>query len=250
MDPHTLHRLTEAADNQHRLGMADVHDTFARAHLATDDAALVASRRGFLGRMGAATVAVGAVGVSMGAMATAAWAQDGGQMGTTPAPACDGDPVEMAASDESLVVFAESVERAAVAAYGLALDRKVLGPAASESSRTFQGHHGEHAEALRCLLGGPVQDPNAALVEALVPQIEGAGNERDLLRILLDIESGAAATYFAVLGDLSNATVAGAASTILPVEAQHEVVWSQYLNIPLARAVPALQTANGAFAPA
>jgi hypothetical protein len=253
MDPLKLQRLTEVADNQHRAGMPDVHRSFEQAHLATDNADLTTSRRSFLRRVGTTTVAVGAVAVPLGGMASAAWAQESAQMdtmGTTAAPSCPSDPVDMSTGDEQLVVFAESVERAAVAAYELALDRKLLTPAAAESSRIFAGHHGDHAEALRCLLGGQLQEPNAELVAALAPQIEGAGNEQQIVELLLAIENGAAATYYAVLGQLTTAVVAGAASTILPVEAQHEVVWSQYLGLPLAEYVPTLQTADGAFAPA
>lgn len=261
MDTRKLRRLTEMADHQHRVGMADVHRSFELVHLDTTDEALVASRRNFLRRAGATTVAIGAVGVPLGAMASAAWAQTddepmmsgdmmGNGAGDAAGASCDNDPVSMPAGEEQVVVFAESVERAAVAAYSLARDRNILDPAASESARLFEGHHADHAEALRCLLGGPAQDPNPALVAALAPQIDAVRDEAGLIELLLSIEQGAAATYFAVLGDLTTIEVAGAASTILPVEAQHEVVWSQYLDLPLAQYVPTLQTDQGAFAPA
>lgn len=261
MDSRKLRRLTEMADHQHRVGMADVHRSFEIAHLDTTDEVRVASRRNFLRRAGATTVAIGAVSVPLGAMASAAWAQTadepmmsgdmmGGGNGGANGPSCDSDPVAMPASEEQVVVFAESVERAAVAAYSLARDRKLLSTAASESARLFEGHHADHAEALRCLLGGPVQDPNPALVAALAPQIDAVRDEAGLIQLLVGIEQGAAATYFAVLGDLTTIEVAGAAATILPVEAQHEVVWSQYLDLPITQYVPTLQTTQGAFAPA
>jgi hypothetical protein len=137
-----------------------------------------------------------------------------------------------------------------VAAYGLARDNGSMGPAARESARIFAGHHTDHAEALRCLVGGPAQAANAALVEALAPQITGARTENEVIELLRQIESGAAATYFTALGVLETPVVAGAASTILPVEAQHEVVWSQYLGLDIVAYVPAFQTGAGAFAPA
>jgi hypothetical protein len=255
MDPDKLHKLTDDVDRQHRAGMADVHRDFETAHFSVNDSDKVASRRQFLRRAGTTAVMVGAVAVPLSGMASAAWAQ-GGSMGSASgdgtgggAP-CPTDPVEMVASDEQIVIFAESVERAAVAAYQLVLEQPVLGTAAAQSSRIFSGHHSAHAEALRCLLGGPEQAPNEALVSALVPQITEARTEDALIALLLQIEAGAAATYFTALGSLQTPVVAGAASTILPVEAQHEVVWSQYLGLDVAVYVPAFQTGVGAFSPA
>ena len=257
MDPEKLHKLTEDVDRQHRAGMAGIHQHFETAHFSVDDADKVASRRQFLRRAGTTAVMVGAVAVPLSGIASAAWAQDDG-MGTTPdagagngsGASCPTDPVDMTVSDEQIVIFAESVERAAVAAYQLVLEQPVLGTAPSESSRIFASHHGDHAEALRCLLGGPEQAPNEALVAALVPQITESATENGLIEILLQIEAGAAATYFAALGSLETPAVAGAASTILPVEAQHEVVWSQYLGLAVASYVPTFQTGAEAFSPA
>jgi hypothetical protein len=258
MDPDKLHKLTEDVDRQHRAGMVDVHRQFETAHFSVDDADMVASRRQFLRRAGTTAIMVGAVAVPLSGIASSAWAQGG--MGTEPdatggagagaGASCATDPVDMTASDEQIVIFAESVERAAVAAYQLVLEQPVMGTAASESSRIFASHHGDHAEALRCLLGGPEQAANEALVSALVPQITEARTENALIELLLQIEAGAAATYFTALGSLQTPAVAGAASTILPVEAQHEVVWSQYLGLEVATYVPAFQTGAGAFSPA
>jgi hypothetical protein len=99
-------------------------------------------------------------------------------------------------------------------------------------------------------VAGTEQAPNQALVDALAPQITDARTDDAIIEILRQIEAGAAATYLFALGVLETAAVAGAASTILPVEAQHEVVWSQYLGLPVATYVPAFQTTDGAFSPA
>lgn len=257
MDPDKLHKLTENVDRQHRASMAGVHSEFEAAHFGVDDSDKVASRRQFLRRAGTTAVVVGAVAVPLSGIASAAWAQGDGMgsaqdadTGSGSGASCATDPVEMTVSDEQIVTFAESVERAAVAAYLLVLEQPVMGTAASESSRIFASHHGDHAEALRCLLGGPEQAANEALVSALVPQITEARTENALIELLLQIETGIAATYFAALGSLQTPAVAGAASTILPVEAQHEVVWSQYLGLAVATYVPAFQTGDGAFSPA
>ena len=250
--PELLRRLTAEADRAHRDGMATLPADLEVAHFGTDDEALVASRRQFLTRAGSTAIVAGAVAVPLGVVAQSAWAQDATTTSTTaaPGPDCDSGPVTMAASDEQIVVFAESVERAAVAAYAVARANPALGPAARESARIFEGHHDQHGEALRCLVAGTAQDPNTALVAAFGPQLEGARSEAEIIELLRQLESAAAATYLAALGQLETPAVAGAASTILPVEAQHEVVWSQYLDLPVATYVPAFQTTDGAVAPA
>ena len=250
--PDLLRRLTAEADHAHRMGMVTLPTELEAAHFGADDPDRVTSRRQFLSRAGTTAVVAGAIAVPLSSVAQAAWAQD---MSTTsssvaPGPGCDSGPVTMSASDEEIVVFAESVERAAVAAYGVARANPVLGAAARESARIFEGHHEQHGEALRCLVAGTVQDPNAALVAAFGPQLEGARNEAEIIELLRQLESAAAATYLAALGSLQTPAVAGAASTILPVEAQHEVVWSAYLGLPIETYVPAFQTTAGAVAPA
>jgi hypothetical protein len=248
-----LRRLTAEADHAHQLGMATLPGELEVAHFGTDDDALVASRRQFLRRAGSTAIVAGAVAVPLGAVAQSAWAQDATTTTSTtaaPGPNCDSGPVTMTASDEQIVVFAESVERAAVAAYGIARANPALGPAARESARIFEGHHDQHGEALRCLVAGTGQDPNAALVAAFAPQLEGARSGAEIIELLRQLESAAAATYLAAISQLETAAVAGAASTILPVEAQHEVVWSQYLDLPVVTYVPAFQSTDGAVAPA
>lgn len=257
-----LEALTEQADGVHRQAMTTVHRDLEVAHFGVADPERVASRRGFLSRLGGVAVAFGASTVSIGAMAAAAGAQgmDNDTMGDTmgdgspdngadAGPGCASGPVEMTASDETIVRFAASVELAAVAAYELGIEGRRLNSAATQSARVFAGHHADHAEALRCLVGDAPGDPNAALVAALAPQIQGAANETEVVAVFRSIEAGAAATYFAALGELATPAVAGAASTILPVEAQHEVVWAQVLGEPITEYVPAFQQAEGAFTP-
>jgi hypothetical protein len=251
-----LEALTEQADGVHRHAMTTVHRDLEVAHFGVADPERVASRRGFLTRLGGVAVAFGASTVSVGAMAAAAGAQGmdndmmgNGSAGADAGPGCASGPVEMTASDETIVRFAASVELAAVAAYELGIEGRRLDSAATQSARVFAGHHADHAEALRCLVGDAPGDPNAALVAALAPQIEGATSEAEVVAVFRSIEAGAAATYFAALGELATPAVAGAASTILPVEAQHEVVWAQVLGEPITEYVPAFQQAEGAFTP-
>ena len=250
--PDLLRRLTAEADHAHRQGMDRLPADLEAAHFGTDDSNLVTSRRQFLTRAGTTAIVAGAVAVPLSAVAQSAWAQSDMMTTTTAAagPGCASSPVSMTASDEQIVVFAESVERAAVAAYQVAGANPVLSPAARESARIFGDHHDQHGEALRCLVAGTAQDPNAALVAAFGPQLEAARNEAEIIELLRQLEAAAAATYLSALGTLETPAVAGAASTILPVEAQHEVVWSQYLGLPVTAYVPAFQTTDGAVSPA
>lgn len=252
MDKDLLRRRTEAVDAQHRAAMATVHEDLERTHLDPDEQR-AASRRFFLRRAGAgAAVVLGGAAVPLTGMASAAWAQepdDGGAgSGTdTNGDACPADPVDMPASDEQLVTFAESVERAASAAYELALEQRLLVPVTEQSAHLFSSHHGDHAEALRCLLGTAAQEPNAALLDELRPQIEEAVEEDALIQLFRQLEEGAAATYLVAIGAFETIEVAGAAATIMPVEAQHAVVWSEVLDLPLAEVAPAFASDEAAL---
>jgi hypothetical protein len=98
----------------------------------------------------------------------------------------------------------------------------------AEVARMFAGHHQDHAKALGTLAGSDAPDaPNAKLVAELTPKISAATTQVAAAQVLYDLEDGAAATYAYALGVLEAWDVAGAASTIMPVEAQHAIVWSQ-----------------------
>lgn len=253
MDQDLLRRRTEAVDAQHRAAMATVHENLERTHLDPDEQR-AASRRFFLRRAGAgAAVVLGGAAVPLTGIASAAWAQEpddggaGGGEADTNGDACPAAPVDMPASDEQLVTFAESVERAASATYELALEQRLLVPATEQSAHLFSSHHQDHAEALRCLLGTAAGEPNAALLDELRPQIEEAVEEDALIQLFRQLEEGAAATYLVAIGAFETIEVAGAAATIMPVEAQHAVVWSEVLDLPLAEVVPAFASDEAAL---
>lgn len=298
MDFELLRRRTAQVDEQHRAAMATVIEDLTEAHVG-GDAAAVASRRRFLQRASTgAAIAIGGAVVPIGAMAAAAQAGDGtdtttgaepiapvggepiapvggepiapvGGEAAEEAPAretgdgCTAEPVAMTAEDLQVVQFAESVERAAVAAYQLALDGgRLTDPAVIESARTFQRHHTDHAEALYCIAGNaPATDgeeadadqrmaPNATLVDAVAPQVQAAATQDAVLEVLYGLEEGAAATYQFALGVLETRDVAAAAALIQPVEGQHAVVWGEALGKPIEEWMPSFQTADGALDPA
>lgn len=281
-----LRRRTAEVDRLHRQAMATIDEDLRAVHLGEGPGAL--ARRRFLQRAGAgAVVAIGGAVVPIGAMAAAA--QEGGPddtagggedptggaaeatteasegLGAT-APSgegggeaeeldanegCEATPVDAPEADITVVRFAESVERAAVAAYELVIQKNLLASAAAESARKFHRHHEEHAEALYCLVPAEAEAPaNQALVDAVQPQVEAATDAQAAAQLLYDLEEGAAATYAFALGVLESADVAGAAARILPVESQHAVVWGQFLELPIADWMPAFQSETGAFDPA
>jgi hypothetical protein len=279
-----LRRMTAEVDEQHRAAMATIDEDLAEAHFGTARPAAPA-RRQFLQRAAAgAAVAIGGVVLPMGTLAAAAQ-DDGGDTtsttdptggttddttgttvdGTTedttevttgaepgveaPSGAAEGEEV-VDEADLAVVRFAESVERAAVAAYGLAEASGKLATDVLESARTFGLHHGQHAAALLTLSGST--DPmaaNPALVEAVGPLLEEALDAETVIEVLYDLEEAAAATYLFAIGELAAITVAGAAATILPVEAQHAAVWGRVLGRPTDDYLPAVQTDDAALDP-
>lgn len=280
MDFALLRRRTAEVDRQHREAMATIDDDLRAAHFG--DGPTAASRRRFLTRAGAgAAVAVGGAVVPFSTLVAAA--QEPGPSDTTggdatggaadattgatdglgaTAPAAEGEelspnegcetaPVDAPAADVQVVRFAESVERAAVAAYELADERRLLQAQPAESARIFGRHHADHAEALYCLVPASApMEANQALVDLLAPQITAATTADELANVLYGIEEGAAATYMFALGVLESPDVAGAAASILPIEAQHAVVWGQVLGLPIDQWMPAFQSETGAFDPA
>ena len=73
--------------------------------------------------------------------------------------------------------------------------------------------------------------------------------QNGVLQIAYQLEQAAAATYQFALGQIINQTVAGAAGSIEPVEAQHSVVLGQLLDLNPSDYLPAFQSQTGALSP-
>lgn len=237
-----IRRLVEEVDDQHRESMRTIDEDLRSLHLADGDAALVASRRGFVRNLGVGAVAFGAVAISGVALAQNVAAQ-----AAAPAEAPD-----LAETDLTLVKFAQGLELAAAAAYGVAVDTKLLDSSAGETARLFGRHHTDHAAALAGLIPKDQQitSPNAAVVAAIVPQLDAASDQNAVLSVMYDVEEGAAATYLRALGVVDSWLVAGPAATILPIESQHAVVLGQLTGKPESEWMPAFGTTDAAFDPA
>lgn len=222
MNTRALRRMALDVDEQHRAGMRDLPERLEELHFGSTARTLDASRRRFLTRAvaGGAVVAVGGVVLPVAGLVPAALAQE--------------EDSAVPEADAELATYAAGVERAAVAAYGLAAEKKLITEPLLQISLLFSQHHKDHAGAFEALLGldAPVP-PNPALVAALGPQIEAAADEAALLTVLFAIEQGAAATYQLAMGVLESPEAAAAVATIEPVEAQHAVVFGSALELPI-----------------
>ncbi|MBK9181158.1 MAG: ferritin-like domain-containing protein [Acidimicrobiales bacterium] len=278
ISPSELRRLAREVDEQHRDELPTLPDRLGELYTG-EGARTLASRRSLLrtAALGGAAVTIGAVTVPLTGLMGTAWAQEGSTTTTTegdattttaaggdtsgttvPGPTPISAPSTLAPGSSlrspevvQLAVFAESVELAAVAAYQLALDSGLLSDQVAEVAAMFQGHHRQHAQLMHGYVGPQaVTLPNQTLVQAVVPQIEAAAGEPDVLEVAYGIEEGAAATYLFALGIPLDPLVAAKLAAILPVESQHAVVLGQVIGKPEADYLPPLQTLDGAFDPA
>ncbi|MEY2400089.1 MAG: Ferritin-like domain, partial [Ilumatobacteraceae bacterium] len=143
--------------------------------------------------------------------------------------------------DQTIAGYAQSVELAAVAAYAAAAP--VLSAGTSPVAQLFMKHHQQHADAFGSVAGPKaVTAPNQALIAAVTPALQGIKDEMGALEFAFVLEGQAAYTYAAALTLLQDPAYAAATATILPIEAQHQVV----LGLALGKDVTAVFP-TGAF---
>jgi hypothetical protein len=125
--------------------------------------------------------------------------------------------------DQTIAGYAQSIELAAVEAYKAAAP--VLSAATLPVAQLFMSHHQQHADAFGAVAGAKkATGPNQKLVTALGPTLAGIKDEMAALNFAFVLEGQAAYTYAAALTLLQDPAYAAATSTILPIEAQHQVV--------------------------
>jgi hypothetical protein len=213
-----LRALARDVDERHHDAMKTFDDHAANTHRQIVDA----SRRRFLigtGVGGAALVVGGALGPGR-------WLPSASAQGIT---------------DEDLAAFAQSVELAAVAAYGMAA--AALSAATKPVGMLFQTHHQQHADAFGAVAKTKaVKGPNQKLVAALTPALQAVKDEKGALELAFTLENQAAETYAFGLTVASGAAAIGGMATILPIESEHAAV----LGAALGKS-PADIFVNGAF---
>jgi len=194
-----LKALTEEVDQTHHDGMRTFREEVSELHLE----AARAKRRTLMVAGGAIGTAVLAGPMLLSGIASAR------------AP--------MALTDENIAGYAQGVELAAVAAY--TMGAPLLSAATLPVAKLFMSHHQQHADAFGSVAGSSkVTAANPKLVAALTPTLQGLKTEMDVLNFAFVLEGQAAYTYAAALTLLQNPAFAAATSTILPIEAQHQVV--------------------------
>lgn len=210
---HELRSMAHAVDERHRDSMRTFNEVTNEQHRALVDA----GRRRFLigAGLGGAALAV-AVGTGIDGRALRFGSPAGAQ----------------AMTDEDLAAFAQSVELAAVAAYGMAAG--ALSAATRPVATLFQQHHQQHADAFAALAKAKaVKGPNQKLVTALTPALQAVKDERSALQLAFDLENQAAFTYAFGLTVASTAPAYSGIATILPIESEHAAVLGAALGKPL-----------------
>lgn len=178
-----------------------------------------ASRRRFLQAvgLGGALSALPLLARSAGAQSTSTAADT-----TTTAP-----PKRPTDADIELLVFAQSVELAAVRAYATALERseELAIPAdLAPVLQVFREHHIAYASNLSGFLGRDA--PNAANQGVLDELGEpfSSGSLAEVLEAAAAFEDAAVDTHLTILGELVGTDGAALVASIIPVEARHAAV--------------------------
>jgi rubrerythrin len=213
-----LQALARDVDEHHHEAMRTFRDQTEEAHRAIANA----GRRRFLVGTGVGGAAL-MVGASLG---PSRWLSSASAQGIT---------------DEDLAAFAQSVELAAVAAYGMAA--AALSAATKPVATLFQMHHQQHADAFGAVAKAKAaKGPNQKLVTALTPALQAVKDEKSALELAFVLENQAAETYAFGLTVASGAAAIGGMATILPIESEHAAILGAALGKPLADIF-----VNGAF---
>ena len=153
--------------------------------------------------------------------------------------------------DLDVLAFAQSLELAAVAAYGELIASGQLDEEVTKVARLFQRHHQEHAGAFAGLAGSAApNEANAAYLDELSSSASDAADQAAMLSVALDIENRAAAFYVGALEEVVAIEAAALVASIAPIEGRHAVVLAQAAGLDLDEYLPELQTADDAPTPA
>jgi rubrerythrin len=213
-----LKAMADEVDERHHDAMRTFRDEVGDAHRTIANA----GRRRFLAGagMGAAALTIGA------AFGPARFLPSATAQGIT---------------DEDLAAFAQSVELAAVAAYGMAAG--ALSAATKPVAILFQTHHQQHADAFGAVAKAKaVKGPNQKLVTALTPALQAVKDEKSALELAFVLENQAAETYAFGLTVASGKDAIAGMATILPIETEHAAVLGAALGKPIMEIF-----VNGAF---
>lgn len=231
-----LRQAVREVDDLHHAGIETMPEDVAELHAGAGRDGMEESRRRFVKGVGiGGAVTIGAAVLPIAALWSPAFAQTA------------------SSSDLAIAAFAESVELAAVAAYGAAAATGKVTGAALTLAETFARHHKAHAAAFGAFAGDASRaKANPGLVAAIAPQIEKASDQTAILTIAYGLENAAAATYLYAIGALQSPDALELTASILPVESQHATVLGHVLGEPLGDTgtfIPAFLNTSAAVLP-
>lgn len=146
---------------------------------------------------------------------------------SVPAAGKTKDPPKVKGDDLTLVVYLQTIELAAVAAYTAIVATGKLTSPVAETARVFGMHHQDQADALAAFAGSEALNrPNATLVRQLLPPIAAATTANEIVRIAYDLEESITATFAAAMGELEEWEIAELVATMMPVTSQQALAWS------------------------
>lgn len=125
--------------------------------------------------------------------------------------------------DIAILNTALGAERLAIAAYEMATGTGLLSEDVIKVAKTFQSHHGQHANKIHeaiLSLGG---EPERALTqEEYAKKLPSTIiDEKSIIHYSLTLEKKAAITYLNAIPEFENCKIAQAAASILGDEAMH-----------------------------
>lgn len=135
--------------------------------------------------------------------------------------------------DIEILNQALAAERFAIAAYEIAAGTGLLSEGVIQVAKTFQNHHGQHAnkihETIKSLGGETVK---ALSQEEYAKQLPTTlVDEKSIIHYALTLEKGAAITYLNAIPEFENKKIVQAAASILGDEAMHWAVLRNALGL-------------------
>lgn len=131
--------------------------------------------------------------------------------------------------DIEILNKALGAERFAIAAYEIAAGTGLLSEGVIQVAKTFQNHHGQHAqkihETIKSLGGEAIHPLSKEEYAKMLPST--LVDEKSIIHYALTLEKGATITYLNAIPEFDNHKIAQAAASILGDEAMH---WSALRN--------------------
>jgi len=136
-------------------------------------------------------------------------------------------------ADVQILQTAASIEVLAVATYKTALTLPFIGGATANGvvkafAQMTMGQHSQHEQAFNSAItrlnGTPQMNPDPVLLKVVNQAKPGLTGPEPVVALALELEQGAAETYVANVGVLSDSNAKAVTASIMGVEAQHAAI--------------------------